>query len=169
MWPFYSRKEHQRRALLRPFSPYLSPEMIETLVRNPDALLPSVQHGLIPYIILQVRDDDLGQVPGYLDQAFEAALDSGGAILSVMSSVVAVTFGIPIRDPDSESIDQCNQAVARLLKDLGPNVRVISGRVNGLYGVLGSAHRVSFQALIPDFGKSLESLLGLEFGNSGEI
>ena len=108
-------------------------------------------------------------MPGYLDQAFEAALDSGGAILSVMSSVVAVTFGIPIRDPDSESIDQRNQAVARLLKDLGPNVRVISGRVNGLYGVVGSAHRVSFQALIPDFAKSLESLLGLKFGDSGEI
>jgi len=108
-------------------------------------------------------------VPGYLEKAFDAALHTGGVVMSVMSSVVVVTFGIPIRSPDNESIDQRNQAVARLLRDLGPNVRVISGRADGLYGIVGSDRRFSFEALIPDFSGSLEHLLRLDFGSSAEV
>ena len=89
--------------------------------------------------------------------------------MSVMSSVVAVTFGMPIREPDSEGIDHRTQAVARLLNDLGPNVRLISGRADGLFGNIGARQRFSYGALIPDFGGRLESLLRLDFGASAEV
>src|SRR5262249_54667971 len=124
MWPFYSRKERAtRRALRIAFSRYVSPELIEKLARTPEALGPSVERATISYIILQVRDDDLGQVATYLDQAFEAVLDADGTITSMMSSVAAVAFGIPVRASAEEGIAQRDQAVARLRADLGRNVR----------------------------------------------
>ena len=168
MWPFYSRKARTRRKVLRAFSPYLSPELIEKLVTTPEALGPSIQQAMIPFIILQVRDDDVGQVPGYLDQAFEAVEDAGGMVMSIMSSVVAAAFGIPVRVPDEEAIAQRNQAVTRLRDDLGSNVRAVFGCADGLYGNVGT-RRMTYQALIPDFGGNLERLLRLEFGASSEL
>ena len=55
------------------------------------------------------------------------------------------------------------------MRDLGPNVRVISGRADGLSGTVGGPRRFDFAALIPDFGRSLESLLELNLGSSAEI
>ncbi len=169
MWSFDRWKTvRRRRETLRLLSPYLTKQAIDELVKMRDRPSPTPRQATIPYIILQVRDDDLAQASGYLGKAFEAVLDSNGAIMSVMSSVVAATFGIPIRDPHSGSIDQRNQAVARLLRDLGPNVRVVSGRADGLFGTVGGPRRFDFAALIPDFGRSLESLLRLDFGHSAE-
>jgi hypothetical protein len=168
MWPFYSRKERRRREMLSTFSAYLTPEMVEKLARTPEQILPHLQQAMIPYIILQVRDDDLGKVPGYLDQAFEAVLDAGGTIMSVMSSVIVVVFGIPVRIPDGESIAQRNRAVARLLSDLGPNVRAIFGGAECPYGNMGT-RRMNYGALIPDFSRNLATLLKLEFGGSAEV
>ena len=169
MWPFYSRKERRRREMLRAFSAYLTPEMVEKLVRMPERLLPNLEPAMIPYIILQVRDDDMAQVPACLEKAFEATLSAGGTIVSVMSSVVMVVFGIPIRVPDDESIAQRDQAVAFLRDGLGPNVRAVFGRADGLYGNVGSAQRLSYGALFPRFSGSLVRLLGLEFGESAEV
>jgi hypothetical protein len=169
MWPFYSWKERRRRKLLRLFSPHLTPEIIEELVKTPERPIPSLQQAMIPYIILQVRDDDLAQVPVYMEKAFEVTLDAGGVIMSIMSSVVAVVYGIPVRIPDDESIAQRNQTLVRLGRDLGPNVRTVFGRASCLYGNGGSARRMNYGALIPDFSGSLETLLALEFGNSAEI
>ena len=168
MWPFDSRKERARRKLLQPFSRYLSPAMSEELVRRPERLRPDLQQAVIPYIILQVRDDDLARVGRFLDQASEAVLDAGGAIMSVMSSVVAVAFGIPVRVPDDEGIAQRDQAITRLRSDLGPNVRAVFGCADGLYGNVGT-RRMSYQVLIPDFSVPLERLLRLEFGASAEL
>jgi hypothetical protein len=55
------------------------------------------------------------------------------------------------------------------MRDLGPNVRIISGRADGLSGTVGGPRRFDFAALIPDFGRSLESLLELNLGSSAEI
>jgi hypothetical protein len=167
MWPFHNRKERARRKVLLPFARYLSPEVIEALVSTPDALLPELQQAAIPYIILQVRDDDLAQVPDYLDRASGAVLDAGGTILSVMSSVMAVAFGIPVRAPELDGVARRDQAVARLRSDLGSNVRAIFGRADGLYGTIGT-QRMTYGALLPGFGGSLERLLRLEFGSLAE-
>src|SRR5262245_19802417 len=65
MWRFYSRQGRAtRRALRLAFSRYESPDLIEKLEGTPEALKPSVQRGTIPYIILQVRDDDFGAGAG---------------------------------------------------------------------------------------------------------
>ena len=168
MWPFDSRKEREQRTLLQSFSRYLSPEMIEDLVKRPERLRPNLQPAMIPYIILQVRDDDLARVGGLLDQAFEAVMDADGAIMSVMSSVVTAAFGMPVRVPDDEAIAQRDKAMARLRGDLGPNVRTVFGCADGLYGGVGT-RRMSYQALIPDFSTPLERLLRLEFGASAEL
>ena len=155
--------------MLRALSPYRTQEMVEKLVRMPDRLLPALEQAMIPYIILQVRDDDLARVPGCLEKAFEATLSAGGTIVSVMSSVVMVVFGIPIRIPDDQSIAQRDQAVALLGGGLGADVRMVFGRADGQYGNVGSAQRLSYGALVPHFARSLERLLGLEFGESAAV
>lgn len=164
MWPFHGRKRRARRKALQ-LARYLSPELIEALANAPDAP-PRLQQATIPYIILQVRDDDLAQVPDYLDRASDAVLEAGGTILSIMSSVVAVAFGLPVRSTD-DGIVQRDQAVARPRSDLGSSVRAIFGHAGGLYGAMGR-QRMTYGALLPGFGGRLERLLRLEFGTLTE-
>jgi hypothetical protein len=92
----------------------------------------------------------LEDVPKQLEVAFDVVMEFGGTIVSTISSVVDVAFGIPTRDDMLNHEDQCAEAAARLVAVLGSNVRVVFGRANGLYGVIGSQQRLHYGTVVPN-------------------
>jgi hypothetical protein len=83
-----------------------------------------------------------------------------------------VTFGQTVdvmNGTSDENIDQRAELVARLLGELGPNIRIISGRADGLLGMMGTKQRFTFGPIIPNFGDHLQTLTKLPYGNSAEI
>jgi hypothetical protein len=172
MWPFDRRKKRSMENLRVAFSQYLSKEVLDALAENPEGLrAPSLCAAKLYYIVLQIRDDELEKVPAYVSQALQTT-HAFECVTHIISSVVVVTFGQTIdlmNGKDDESIDRRADLIARLLGDLGTNVRVVSGRADGLLGQLGTAQRFSFGPVIPNFGRALQALTRLEYGHSAEV
>jgi hypothetical protein len=170
MWPFDRRE--QRKCIVQAFSKYLSPEMIDSLVRDPSRLARTgrdLRTAEIDFLVLQVCDDVLEDVPKHLEAAFDIVMDFDGTIVSTMSSVMDVAFGIPIRGDMRSHADECAGAAARLVAELGSNVRVVFGRANGLYGIMGGEQRVVYGTVVPNFTPVPKTLIATEFGRSVRI
>ncbi|MDQ7247533.1 hypothetical protein [Dongia sedimenti] len=54
-------------------------------------------------------------------------------------------------------------------QNLGENIRLICGDVDGVVGNTGSQRRFHYGCLIPQFDKYLSLLFALEFGKNGRI
>jgi hypothetical protein len=78
-------------------------------------------------------------------------------------------FGHPISEDLDKSNDQRAKSVARLVTELGANVRLVHGTTEGLVGNVGSPHRLTDGALLPGFAQYVNALMALEFGQSAEI
>jgi hypothetical protein len=169
MWPFDRRQRLRRKILLGTLSKYLSPEAIDSLVQNPIRPGRDLRAAEIDFLVLQVRDDVLEDVPKLLESPFRIVMDFDGTIWSVMSSVVNVVFGIPVGDGKDDHADRCARAAARLVEELGSNVRVVFGTAKGLHGAMGSEQRLVYGAVVPNFASILERLIKLEFGRLTRI
>jgi hypothetical protein len=172
MWPFDRGKKRSKENIRRAFSQYLSRDVLDALAENPESLrLPEPQAVKLFYIVLQVRDDAIEDVPAYLDRALEIGL-AFNCTTYIVSSMVVITFGLPIDIMNGryeEGIDRRADVVARLLGELGPNIRIISGCADGLLGMMGTKQRLTFGPVIPNFGDHLRVLTRLDYGQSEEI
>ena len=168
MWPFDRRKRSEREWIRQGFSKYLSKELVEQLVTNPQSLpVEEMKEARARFLLFQVRDGSLGNIRDLLDRATAVAMDSGGIIDCSMSSMALVTFGI-IAPPEGNPEDQQSRAAAALIEKLGTDIRVLYGRAQCLHGLT----RLSYSVLLPEFSAYMKRLLEMDFGTSldaGEI
>lgn len=169
MWPFKRRKSEEAR-FREAFSQYLSEDVIDTvLARGPKDGAPP-RPWTCAYALLQVRDEDLNAVSEHLSRATEILLRRDGVVSDFLSSLVLATFGLPLIDDDLDKArSQQAKAVARLLSELGSNVRLIHGVATGLAGNIGAQQRFHFGVLLPDLDSKLATLLALDFGRAAEV
>jgi hypothetical protein len=130
-------------------------------IEEGSAKSPSPRKEDVRYIVLQVRDDTPEDLQRHLDQALEIVVNQGGIVESIMSSIVSVIFK-PTPDPQDRPVDA-------LLARLGLNVRAVYGHGECLRGFLGIPAAFSHGTILPNFNRTLEILLHLEFGSSAEI
>lgn len=58
---------------------------------------------------------------------------------------------------------------ARLLTELGSNVRLIHGSADGLLGSLGSPPGIHYRPMLPDLARCVSALVTLEFGQAAPM
>jgi len=157
-----------RRQLRSTFSQYIASEVIDELVSKPKPYRATPQPTRLCFILLQVRDEPVGQAPAHLVKAFDIIQRRDGMVWSVMSSVALATFGMPFSDDPERDQDQRAKSVARLVAELGRDIRLIHGTVDGLLGDYGSENRRHYGPLLPFFQRHLNALTALEFGQATE-
>ncbi|MBA4100479.1 MAG: hypothetical protein C0484_27360 [Rhodospirillum sp.] len=166
MWPFKRRRERDKlRAMFRG---YVADELIDELINHPRPLRLDLQPASISFILLQVRDEPVVEAPDRMAKAIDIIQRRNG-ICDVMSSTVLAIFGFPRREDREKSSDQRAKSVARLVTELGPDIRLVYGTADGLVGNYGSLSQVHYGPLLPGFARYLSALTALEFGQSAEV
>src|SRR5437764_566300 len=151
----------ERAYIKRTFLKYVSPKVVDELIREPDKSALGSQRRQISFIVFQLRDDDVENVQRQLERALPIVREGGG-IFDMSSSLVMATFGIPLRE---ESVDfEANRALvaSRLMSELGSEIRLVHGSVSGLAGNFGIDTWLHYGAVLPNFGAILERLVELE-------
>jgi len=101
--------------------------------------------------------------------AIDIIVRRNGTVCDIMSSMVLAIFGHPISEELEKSNDQRAKSVARLVTELGANIRLVHGVTQGLVGNYGSPGRIHWGPLLPGFAQYVTALTALEFGQSAEI
>jgi hypothetical protein len=86
-----------------------------------------------------------------------------------MSSMALATFGVPFSDDPEKYRDRRAKSVVRLMTELGRDIRLIHGNMNGLLGSYGGDGRLVYGSLLPDSPRYVGALLALEFGQSAPL
>ena len=151
------------------FARYGSPDRIEGLVQALTKHPPAPEPRTVSFAVLQVRDDDIESVQGRLAQALAIVEESGAMVECLAASLVIATFGTFPRGVAVGAKDNCDVLAGRLVSELGQEVRLVHGTAPGLVGNFGSAKRMSYGSVLPNFGRVLEKLAQLEFGQAAEV
>lgn len=167
MWPFNRRRT--RADLRAAFTRHLADEVIDELINNPRPLQAEPRPARLSFILLQVRDDPVEQAPALMSKAFDIIVRRDGIVWGVASSIALASFGSLFSDDPDRDRDQRAKSVARLETELGSNVRLIYGSVDGLLGNCGSSERFHYGPMLPGFARYLTALTALEFGQAAEI
>ena len=167
MWLSEWRRRRQRKAVTREFERYLSPAVADKLVSRPELLrLSGPERAHVGYVLAQVRDDALDDIPVHFRKAMDAAFEAGG-LMDPSPPLLWVAFGLPL--PWASSADRRMELAARLIADLGADVKVVTGHADALYGNFGSKHRFTYSVAVADFGAVLAALGRTDYGHSMEI
>ena len=167
MWPFKRRRKTEK--LLAPSIDRLAGEVAHELLNNPGRLQLKTERVDICFILLQVRDDRADEVLAHMATAIDIILRRNGMVCDVMSSVVLSMFGFPVGNDMDEASDQRAKSIARLLTELGSNIRLVHGTAEGLVGNFGSPQRLHYGPVLPGFARYMTALLALEFGQSAAV
>jgi hypothetical protein len=167
MWPF--KRWRERAEVRAAFVKYLAPALVDRLCSQPDQLGLKLERADICFILLQVRDDPVDQVSAHIAHAMDIIIACNGTVCDIMSSTVTAIFGLPISDDLDKSNEERAKSVARLVTELGANIRLVHGAVEGLVGNYGSPDRFHWGPLLPGFARYLTALTALEFGHSAEV
>jgi hypothetical protein len=168
MWPFDDwRRRREAVRLRQAFGRYIEPAMLERLLTHPEEFEPGLKPARIHFLLALVRDDDVEAVPGLVARAVEAIVASNGMVDAVSGSCVVGWFGVPLPgDAAAQPKVERAAAVARLLADLGSNVKIVTGDRDGLYGNIGGERRFNYGFVVPEFGRCLEALIKLDYGKA---
>lgn len=141
MWPFRRRRTVAK--LRAAYTRHLADEIINELVNNPEPYRGGPEPTELCFMLLQVRDDPVERAPAHLARAFDIIKRRDGMVWGVMSSMALATFGFPFSDDPDKDRDRRAKSVARLVTEIGPDIRLIHGTVDGLLGSYGAEGRLS--------------------------
>ncbi len=170
MWPFSRWRIARQKAYIRKaFGRFLSSALIEQLASRPGSLpLMSLENRKIIFALVQIRDDDRGDIAGRLRQAVEIA-GKGDGMIDFMPPLVLVSYGYPLDGAADDWRHDRGQVLQQLLQNCGSDLRIVFGEADGLVGMLGSDQRFHYAAAIPGFGGAMQKLMTLEFGKAVEV
>jgi hypothetical protein len=167
MWPFKRRRDEAK--LRAEATRRIADEVADELVKNPRPPRIGLNPAQVRFILLQVRDDPVERAAANIAKAIDLIEQRDGMVTDVMSSVVLAVFGLPESDDVERPRDQQAKTVARLVAELGPEVRLVHGATEGLVGTFGSPQHMHYGPLLPGFARYMTALTALEFGQSAEV
>lgn len=166
MWPFKRRRDEAK--LRAEATRRLADDVADELVRNPRPPRIGLTPAAVRFILLQVRDEPVERAAANVARAIDQIERRNGMVTDVMSSMVLAVFGLPDSEDAEKDRDQQAKTIARLVAELGPDVRLVHGAADGLVGTFGSPQHMHYGPLLPGFQRHLGALLALEFGQSAE-
>jgi len=164
MWPFINK----RKAAIRQLSRFVSPDVAEEILNNPEAALPPPRQLLIGYNIIQVRDDDVERLNNQIARITEFIFQNRGVISDKTLSLLVITFGAPV--PAHADPAEASKSVAmQLVETFANDVKVVYGSGNALVGSWGDPPCMSFGPMFPLFSQRLEVLCQMDYGSLREM
>ena len=162
MWPFKRRLRHGQKTGGLDF---------ETLVARGighGLSPPAITNGTVEFLVLQVKDENVALIQAYLARAIDIVLSAHGTVVSVYGSFVLASFGFPFEEL-ADASDYRRQAATELGKDLGSSARLLHGSIDATAGFVGTPHYTLYGPILTGFGRILETLLSLAFGEEREV
>lgn len=142
---------------------YLNPEGGLQLSESLD--FPPSKAGLICFALVQAKDSELVIAADSARLTIAEAFAHGGNVACVMSSLILVTFGIPLSSGNDWG--KCQDFVVELANEHSGSIRIVFGRVQGNYGSIGGQDTpfMFYTPCLPNFGDYLRELTTLQFGS----
>lgn len=165
MWPFDRKKPLQADQIERAFAKYTKKAELDGAHRSNST---SLEPRRIQFVLIQIRDDVLADLPARLSRAMEVAMEHGGIIESVTSSLLLVMCVRPT-DGATEPDAARWALVDAVLRDLGSDAKILHGEADTLYGIFGAARAFRHGPLFAGFASTLATLQAVPFGRSAEI
>jgi hypothetical protein len=121
-------------------------------------------------VILLALDDILWRGPQPdLEALFQLLYKEGAMVETIMPPLVKAVFGLPVAGNDKADRQPTETLAEAILAILGERVRIVHGRFECLYGILGSGGRFTYGTQIPGFGGMIRTLLTLEPGTAEKL
>ena len=158
----------ERRRIRSIFREQLSPALLEALEKDLAPLSTNLQSRTIDFILLQVRDMPTEGIQNILSPVLDALIDSHATISQVWPLTMGY-FGIPVETPTDENRSKRHAAILALVAASGPDVRMLHGATECLFGNIGSSGRCDYNVLLPHFSDLISILLGMDFGQTAKV
>src|SRR5688572_26550599 len=119
-----------KRGVRRAFQSYVTPEVVEKVLRDPDSLhLNTPVHRPVDFVLIMLKDHDLEALPDRLRRIADAVHETGGWLERLTGPLVVATFGILLSQPPdpAENARRRNELVARLRNELAAEIKILHG------------------------------------------
>ena len=157
----------QRRKIRSAFGSYVSPEVIEKLMRENDSGIASPEVKHFQYVVAMADDTNPDEAPAVIGKIVQVLIEHHATVTNIMSSVVVALLGVPF--PAGNSAAARMELVEVLLRENGDRIRIVHGECDGAVGNFGGPKRWSYGAMIPGFSAILKRLIETKFGGAVEI
>jgi hypothetical protein len=168
MWPFRDRKSsRQMREIL---SRFMTPEAVDSLLKGDPS--ERTRRKRLFFLLIEIRDKTIEETPEVIGRVGDLLMQSGGVVEQLSSLLLATFGGVPFAlATASETLNMVyiERLAARLTTEFGPNLRIVCGESDGLFGSVGGSNRLHYGALIPCLGNALKTLLVLDYGRSSRV
>jgi hypothetical protein len=157
----------QRRRVRTAFGEYLSPEVIEKLLREAGSEIrpPEVRH--FQFVVAIADDTNPQEVPAMVGKMLDIFVQHHANVSHITSSLFVALLGVPF--PQYNSAEARRELVDALLRENGDRIRIVHGRCDGAFGTFGGPKRWTLGAVIPSFSGILKKLIETKFGTAIEI
>jgi hypothetical protein len=118
-------------------------------------------------LLVQVRDDPVGQVQLYDAQAIPIYLKHDGVLMHLMGPVHFVSFGA-FDNTKGADLTNFRAAITELRTTFEHNIRIVAFSGEMLVGNFGTSDHMSYTAVAPKFERFLKALVNTEFGQVTE-
>jgi hypothetical protein len=157
----------QRRKDLKPLEGYLSPEVIEKLLRETKSEPGPLEVKHFQFVVILVDETDSREIPAIIVKVLGTLIEKQMLLSNITSSLLIGTLGVPF--PEGNSPEVRREIVGALLRENCERIRVAHGECDGAFGTYGGHGRWTYGPVIPGFSAILEKLLETKFGTAVEI
>jgi hypothetical protein len=155
------RDHLERRRVKKTFGNLVEPEVVDRLLDGKSPA-PSLTASDIEFVLVSVRFETPRQVSEMIGRVVEICSRHQASVDGVSGSIVVAAFGVQphATTKPGAAVDLASE----LIRDLGPDVRIVHGSGPGFHGCLGSGKSLRFSFILRGFDSSLALLDKTEFG-----
>jgi hypothetical protein len=157
----------RRRRVSTAFRNYVSPEVIEKLLRETGSEIRPREVKHFQYVVAMADDTNPEEVPAMTGKIVQILVEHHATVTDIMSSLVIALLGAPF--PAGNSAGARMELVEALLRENGNRIRIVHGECDGAVGNFGGPNRWTYGAVIPGFSGILKRLIETKFGTAVEI
>jgi hypothetical protein len=157
----------KRRRLEHDLAKYVSPDRVKAILEGRESLPPSIRSGPIEFVFVIVRADTLEMLSDRMGIALELSDTHGAGIHHIVGSLIVITFGTFEGQASSPELRMA--LVSSLRERLQSDSKILHGSAQAHYGNLGSATRLSYTFIFPQFDQALAAIGALQWGQIEEF
>ncbi|HZM02815.1 MAG TPA: hypothetical protein VFC44_07305 [Candidatus Saccharimonadales bacterium] len=156
----------EKRRVRRIFRKVVNPETADAILDGHNVRQPPTE-SQIELILVFVRGDKPEQISHLIDRVIEICAVHQAYVDGLVASIVVAGFGThPTSKP---AVGARVGFVADLLRQMGPNIKVVHGAGAGYYGLFGADKHLRYSFVFPEFDGVLGLLGETEFGTAQEF
>ncbi len=163
------RKMLARRQARKVFGKYISPEVLEKILRETpsESQPPETQH--FQYVVVFAEDSNAQKIPEAIAKILEICVQHRANVSHMSAALFVAILGVPF--PDLNSAELRHKLVDALLREDSVRLRIAHGECDGIVGLFGGPKpkRRMYGEVIPGFSMILKKLLETDFGTAVEI